>query len=189
MTTQSVMRRNLATVFAFVGAVLLSRGVVAQASARRAAMWEAYQASRLIAERTWTLAVLGYELAAQEEIKAANRANIADERKAAKHGGVVDLGALYRYQQRIREADEETARIKGLAKSMGVRPAKASSASVETVSECIRTASDSTLRDERTFSAGDAGAGTCFWLYLLHCELTGNGEVVRGWMAQAFGRT
>lgn len=150
-------------------------------------MWEAYQASRPTADR-WMPAVLAYELAAQAEIKAANRANIADERKSAKQGGgVVNLRTLYTYQDRIREAESEIARLNGFAKSMGVRPAEATSEAVETVTSCVQGGSDSTLRIEREFSAADAEAGSCFWLYLLHCELM-DGERVRGWMSQAFGR-
>ena len=181
--------RTAMAVLALASVVLSSGGAAAQSpAARRAAMWNAYQASHPVAERTWMPAVLGYELAAQAEVKVANKANIADERKSAKRGaGVVDLQALYMYQQRVREADEEVSRLKGLAKSMGLRPAKASSDAVQTVAECVRTANDSTLRAERNFSADDATAGTCFWLYLLHCELM-DGESVRGWTAQTFGR-
>jgi TolA-binding protein len=184
-----MMRRILAAVLTFSVMAGAGRSAVAQGTAKRAAMWEAYQSSRPIADRDWLPAVFGYELAAQAEVKVANKANIANERKAAKHGGVVDLEALYQYQQRIREADEESARIRGLAKSMGVRPAKSSSASVDTVAKCVQSGSDSTLRDERVFSAEDAEAGSCFWLYLLHCEISGDGESVRGWMSQAFGRS
>lgn len=182
-------QRKLATFLALVLAMALGGPAVAQVSARRAAMWDAYQAARPTADKTWTPAVIAYELAAQSEIKASNKANIAEERKSAKNGGgVVNLAAMHQYQERVREADAEIARIKGLAKSMGIKAPAATSAPVQTVANCIRTASDSTLRDERTFSAEDAKGGTCFWLYLLHCEIAGDGESVRGWMTQTFGR-
>lgn len=168
---------------------LLSSGAFAQPSGKRAEMWEAYQASRPIAERAWMAAVMGYELAVLAEAKAANKANIAEERQSARRGGgVVDLAALHAYQERIREAEEETARIKSLAKSMGIRPAKAASPAVESVAKCVSPGvNDSLLRDEQAFSKEDAEAGTCFWLYLFHCEVSGDGESVRGWKAERFG--
>jgi hypothetical protein len=158
---------------------------IARENARRAALWEVFKASYEIAKKAWSPAVLGYELAVLAEVKSANRTNIADERKAAKYGGVVDLQALYTYQQRMREADEEVARIKGVAEEMGIRPAKASSPDVNRVSECVQGGSDSTLRNERTFSAEDAKAGTCFWLYALHVGWM-DGETASGWMAETF---
>jgi len=184
--------RVVATAVLGFALVALSGGSASaqSAAARRAAMWDAYQASRPTAERVWLPAVLGYELAAQAEVKAANKANIADEYKSAKRcgGGVVDLAAIHAYQERIREADAEIVRLKGLARSEGIKPAKASSDQVQAVATCVHAANDSTLRNERNFSAEDAEAGSCFWLYLLHCEFSGNGESVRGWVSQTFGR-
>lgn len=180
-------QRTFSAALVLILAVLTSGSVHAQPAARRAAMWETYQSSRPTADK-WLPAVLSYELAAQAEIKAANKANIAEERRSARQGGgVVDLRALYTYQERIREAESEIARLKGIAKSMRVNPAKATSEAVETVASCVQGGSDSTLRNEREFSADDAEEGSCFWLYLLHCELM-DGERVRGWMSQTFGR-
>jgi hypothetical protein len=157
---------------------------VATENAEREALLEVFKASHEIAEKAWSPAVLGYELVVLAEVKSANKKNIADERKAAKYGGVVDLEALYTYQQRMREADEEAARIKGVAAEMGIRPAKASSADVEKVAECVQGGA-ANLSNGRTFSAEDAKTGTCFWLYALHVSWM-DGETARGWMAETF---
>lgn len=180
---------RLATTLTMVLVVLATRSAAAQSAAKRAAMWDAYQAARPAADKAWLPGVLGYELAAQVDIKAANKANIADEYKSAKQsgGGVVDLAAIHTYQERIREADAEISRLKGLAKASGIKPPKASSEQVQTVASCVQDGNDSTLRNERNFSSDDAQAGTCFWLYLLHCELM-KGEIARGWKSQTFGR-
>jgi hypothetical protein len=117
---------------------------------------------------------------------AANRQNIADERKMAKEGGVVNLEAIYIYQERIRDAHADAANLKAAAKEAGFKSEKASSPKVAKVAACFEHGSDSTLRNEKTFSPEDAAAGTCFWLYLFTLE-TGHDGRWRQWQQDTFG--
>jgi hypothetical protein len=106
--------------------------------------------------KKWLGSVLGYRAALAEDSREEARTEIAKQKKYSRMGGVVDLEARNEAQQQIREADEELAQLKEIAKANTVKVVPRADKRISQVEACIGKA--------------DGDDPDCFRILLLHLD-------------------
>lgn len=82
--------------------------------------------------------VLGYLVAIQEDHRSDAKAEIAKEQYYARQGGgIIDASAIHGFQEQMRDADEEIARLRQSAKDLGVKVAGRNDPRMVRAEDCI----------------------------------------------------